>query len=229
VNWTRFVLCLVASLPAGWIAGTLYERVPTRRSLLRPFPRPHIGGVYLTLQLFTTALFAIGAARFNEAATITLVSYLVFFTAMVALAAIDLDTLRLPDLIVGGCLVVSIPLLTIAALVENAPEQIQHGLIGGGLYFGFLLLAHLVHPSGMGFGDVKLSAVLGLFVGWVAAETLSVVSLVLYSMLLGFLVGSAVGIVLVAVRRRSRAYPFGPFLIGGAVVIIAFSTQVLPV
>jgi leader peptidase (prepilin peptidase)/N-methyltransferase len=117
----------------------------------------------------------------------------------------------------------------VASVVGEAPAQIRYAVLGGAFYFGFLLLAHLAVPSGMGFGDVKLAALLGLYVGWVATSGLTAVVLVLYAMLLGFVVGSAVGVVLFALHgRRSRHYPFGPFLIGGAVVVVTFSTELLP-
>jgi leader peptidase (prepilin peptidase) / N-methyltransferase len=222
-------VCLALSVPAAWIVGALRERVPDRLALLRPLPGYHLDRGQLMVQVVTTALFALVAVRFDTATVLALAGYLVFFTAMVALAAIDLDTKRLPDLIVGGALVLSIPLVTVASVAGAAPAQIRYALLGGAFYFGFLLLTHLAFPAGMGFGDVKLSALLGLYVGWLATSGLSAVVLVLDAMVAGFVAGSAVGVVLFAFNgRRSRHYPFGPFLIGGAVLVIAFSPQLLP-
>jgi leader peptidase (prepilin peptidase) / N-methyltransferase len=217
------------SLPAGWFASALRERVPDRQPLFRPLPSTSLSRSYVVVQAAVTVLFGAAAVRFVDTDLLVLVTYLLFFTAAVALCAIDLDRFRLPDLIVGGTLVVALPLVTVASVVGGGPERIRYALIGGAFYFGFLLLAHLAFPRGMGFGDVKLAALLGLFVGWLATSGLSAVVLVLYAMLAGFLVGSAVGVVLFAFRGRSRHYPFGPFLIGGALVVIAFSTQLVPV
>jgi leader peptidase (prepilin peptidase)/N-methyltransferase len=228
VNWTRLGLCVLLSAPAGWFASALYERIPARRPLLRPLPGLHISGVSFTIQVFVTGLFALAAVRFDDGSFGVLVGYLIFFTVVVALSAIDLDTLRLPDRIVGGALVVSIPLITIASLQERAAEQIQFALLGGAFYFVFLFITHVVFPKGMGFGDVKLAALMGLYVGWLGTSLASAVSLVLYAMLVGFLGGSAVGMALFAFRRKSRPYPFGPFLVAGTIVVIAFSTFLLP-
>ena len=227
MDWTRLVVCAAASLPAGWIAGVLFERIPPRKSLLKPFPRPQLGGVFFTLHLFTSAGFILAALRFEDASPYTLVAFLVFLTVVIALSAIDLDTLRLPDRLVGGALVVSIPLITFASVQAKAPEQIRFALFGGVFYFGFLLLTHLAFPRGMGFGDVKLSALLGLFVGWLGASGFESASLVLYSMIAGFITGSVVGVVLFSFRRQSKHYPFGPFLVGGALLVIAASNQLV--
>jgi leader peptidase (prepilin peptidase)/N-methyltransferase len=228
VDLVRLGLCLIASVPAGWLAQALVDRVPSRAPLWRPLPGYSVDGGGIAIQGLTSALFALAAFRFEDAPVLVLVTYLAFFLAVVALAVIDLRLFRLPDAIVGGSLVLALPLMTLASLVADDAAQVQPALIGGAFYFGFLLLAHLVFPRGMGFGDVKLAALLGLHVGWLAPDGLTSVALVLYAMIAGFLVGSAAGIVLFAVHGRSRHYPFGPFLIGGALVVIFFSAALLP-
>jgi leader peptidase (prepilin peptidase)/N-methyltransferase len=225
----RLATCLLLSLPAGWFASALRERVPDRQPLFRPLPAVARTRSYVVVQLAVTALFVVAALRFADTELLVLVGYLTFFTAAVALCAIDLDVFRLPDAIVGGTMVIAVPIVTVASVLGGWPERIRFALLGCAFYFGFLLLAHLAFPRGMGFGDVKLAGLLGLYVGWLATSGLTAVVLVLYAMLAGFLVGSLVGIVLFAFRGRSRHYPFGPFLIGGAIVVIAFSTQLLPV
>jgi leader peptidase (prepilin peptidase)/N-methyltransferase len=89
--------------------------------------------------------------------------------------------------------------------------------------FGFLFLVHLIHPRGMGFGDVKLAGLLGLYLGWI---TLGHVPLGLF---LGFFMGAAVGVALMATRRRTRRdpIPFGPFLAMGAVVAVLVGRPIL--
>lgn len=217
----------VASLPAGWFGCVLVERIPDAKPLFRPFPGLAISARHPLVHLVTTLLFVATFARFGDAPPLVLFGYLLFFTSAVALAAIDIATLRLPDRIVAPLIIVSIPIITVASLANHEPAQIRTALVGGALYFGFLLVAHLVLPSGMGFGDVKLSAAMGLYIGWVAVDNLGAVQATLYAMIVGFVVGSAVGLAVFAFRRRSRPYPFGPFLIFGAVVVILASPQLL--
>ena len=88
------------------------------------------------------------------------------------------------------------------------------------MYFGFLLVVHLAYPRGMGFGDVKLAALMGLYLGWLGSSWVVALSLVLWAMLIGFVVGSVVGIGLLIVRRRNEPMPFAPFLALGTVVVV---------
>ena len=75
----------------------------------------------------------------------------------------------------------------------------------------------------MGFGDVRLAFVLGLFLGWLSLRH------VLTGVFLGFLLGAVIGVGLVVLRLRSRkdAVPFGPFLAGGTVLAVLFGDQII--
>jgi len=221
------VACGVLSLPAGWFAGILYDRVPDELPLFRPLARPRLSGVYLAMHVTMLAVFLLAARRFAESHRLELADYLLLFTALVALSFIDLDTLRLPDRIVAPLLVVSIPLIALTSLLQGDAPRIRYAIAGGAFYFVFLLVVHLVIPRGMGFGDVKLAAVMGMYVGWLAPSVRGAVSLTLYAMMIGFLVGSFAGLILFAFRRRSRAIPFGPFLAFGTVVVIIFSERLV--
>jgi leader peptidase (prepilin peptidase) / N-methyltransferase len=227
VNGPLIAAGAIASLPAGWLGCVLVERDPDAEPLFSPFPGLGVSRRHPMVHVFTTALFVATFLRFGDAPPMALVAYLLFFTAAVALGVIDIATLRLPDRIVAPLIIISIPIITVVSIVNHEPAQIRTALTGAAVYFGFLLLAHLVLPSGMGFGDVKLSAAMGLYIGWVAVDNLGAVTATLYAMIIGFLVGSAAGIVVFAFRRKSKPYPFGPFLIFGAVVVILASPQLL--
>jgi leader peptidase (prepilin peptidase)/N-methyltransferase len=88
------------------------------------------------------------------------------------------------------------------------PEQLIAGAAGG----GFLLIFALAYPRGMGMGDVKLAAVMGLFLGR------SVAVAILVGVLAGVVVGAAVIGRVGVVKGRKTAIPFGPFLAFGGVV-----------
>jgi leader peptidase (prepilin peptidase)/N-methyltransferase len=219
--------CGLLALPAGWFAGILYDRVPDRLPLFRPLARPRLRGPYLAIHVTMIVAFVLAANRFADQPALELADYLLLFAALVALSYIDLDTLRLPDAIVAPLLVVSIPLIVVTSLLQHDAARIRYALVGGAFYFVFLLVVHLIIPRGMGFGDVKLAAVMGLYVGWLASSVVSAIQLTLYAMMIGFLVGSLAGIVVFAFRRKSRAIPFGPFLAFGTVVTIIFSAQLV--
>ncbi|MGZ4757122.1 MAG: prepilin peptidase, partial [Acidimicrobiia bacterium] len=82
---------------------------------------------------------------------------------------------------------------------------------------------HVISPRGMGFGDVRLSFVLGFALGWLSWGH------VYLGLFLGFLLGAVIGSLLIALRLRTRKdhVPFGPFLAAGALVAIYWGTQLL--
>jgi leader peptidase (prepilin peptidase) / N-methyltransferase len=133
-----------------------------------------------------------------------------------ALALIDIDVKRLPNAIVLPSYLVAAALLAAAALLDGSWDDLLRAGLGMVALYAFYFVLALVYPSGMGFGDVKLAGVLGLYLGWLGwAEVVA-------GGFLGFLFGGVVGGVLVLVRRAGRKsmIPFGPFMLVGALVAI---------
>ena len=93
-------------------------------------------------------------------------AYLYLAGIGVALAAIDLDTRRLPDAIVLPSYAVGGALLGLASLAEHDGAAALRALGGGVALWAFYLVLRVVKPSGMGLGDVKLSGVLGGYLAW---------------------------------------------------------------
>jgi leader peptidase (prepilin peptidase)/N-methyltransferase len=156
-----------------------------------------------------------------------LVAYLLFATSVVTLAAIDLQTLRLPDRMTLPTFALGIPVLLAAGAAVDRVGAVQQALVGAGAYFGILLLAHVIYPRGMGFGDVKLALSMGLFLGWLAPGGLEAFRLVLYAMLMGFGLGTVAGVAVMVARRRSAPYPFGPFLVVGSLLGVLFAESII--
>lgn len=223
----QLVLLIALSLPAGSIARSLIERGPTDLPLfgsLRPL-RPG-GGEVLTQLMLSAGFVAIGL-RPGDRSVGVLLGLLAAFTVLVALAMIDIATYRLPDRIVLPSLCAAIVWITTVSLLDGHPDHVRSALAGAVVYFGVLLLAHLISPRGMGFGDVKFAALLGLLLGWIAPSVLDAVVLVLWAMLIGFAVGTTVGLVLLVRRRSNRPFPFGPFLALGTVVALLCSARLV--
>lgn len=223
MNVTRVVVCALLALPAGWLAAAAVERVPDRRALLRP-PKSIVPSRRdLVVHALVLVTFVFAALRFPDAPVGQLAGYLLLFGSLAALTVIDVECYRLPDRIVLPVLAVSIPLVAVVSIAAGEPARLRSALAGAVLYFGFLLVAHLISPRGMGFGDVKLAALMGLYVGWLGAGYPQAFALVLWAMLVGFLSGTVVGVVLLVARRRNRPFPFGPFLALGTVATIMVS------
>lgn len=168
---------------------------------------------YPAVELLTAGLFAGMAVRFGWQPALPAFLYLV--AVGVALAFIDLDTKRLPNALTLPSYGVGAALLGIAAAADGSAGPFLRALAGMGALLALYLLLVVVYPAGMGLGDLKLSGVLGLYLGWVGWGSLVV------GAFLGFLLGGVVGIALLArgAGRKARI-PFGPFMITGAVVAV---------
>jgi leader peptidase (prepilin peptidase)/N-methyltransferase len=128
---------------------------------------------------------------------------------LVPITLIDLDHRIIPNkLTLLGAVVA--PLL----VALTAPDALLEHLIAAAAAGGFFLLAALAYPRGMGMGDVKLAAVLGLFLGKAVGPAVFV------ALVAGTLVGGAVISRKGAQEGRKTAVPFGPFLALGAVVAL---------
>lgn len=155
-----------------------------------------------------------------------LLAYLVLAAGGVVLALVDLDTHRLPDALVLPGYAVLPGLLSAAVLFGAPPEALVRALCGGAAVFSFYALLRAIRPGAMGGGDVKLSGVLGIALGFAGWNALIVGAVA------AFVLGGAVGVALLAVRRAhlQTALPFGPWMILGAWIgLFAGEHLVLPV
>lgn len=176
-----------------------------------------IGVRYPLVELLAGLLSAACAIAFGP--TLQLVAALIFVWALIALTFIDLDTQLLPDSI-------TLPLVW-AGLVINLLggftdlESAVTGAIAGYLvlwavFWGFKLVTG---KEGMGYGDFKLLAAIGAFLGW---QVLPVV------ILLSSLVGAVVGIAMIALRSHGREVPipFGPYLAAAGLIALFFGQAI---
>lgn len=143
---------------------------------------------------------------------LSLVAFLYLAAITVALTLIDLDTHTLPDKIVLPSYVVGAALLGLSSLITGDYGQLLTAGIGlAALWLLYFLLA-VLYPGGMGFGDVKLAGVLGLYLGWLGWGPLAVGAFG------AFLLGGVFAIALLVAKRVSRkgGIPFGPWMLAGA-------------
>jgi leader peptidase (prepilin peptidase) / N-methyltransferase len=169
---------------------------------------------YPLVELLTAAAFAVMASRFGISTVLP--AYLYLTAVGIALAAIDLNVQRLPNVLTLPSYPVGIALLVVAALSGDSGGQVIRALLGmAALYVVYFALA-LAYPAGMGFGDVKLAGVLGLYLGWLGWDVWCVGAFA------GFLLGAIGGGIVIVTRRggRKTAIPFGPFMLAGALVAI---------
>jgi len=149
-------------------------------------------------------------------------AYWYFVSVGLALALIDLDTKRLPDVLTLPSYPVMGILLLVPALADGDWGAYGRAWLAGIALLAFYFLLAFIYPSGMGLGDVKLSGVLGLALGWISWGA------VMVGGFLGFLIGAVVGVTVLFVRRGGRKYryPYGPWMILGAWIGIVWGQDI---
>jgi leader peptidase (prepilin peptidase)/N-methyltransferase len=174
---------------------------------------------YPLVELATAAVFVLMAIVVEPVAALP--AFLYLGAIGVALTLIDIDVKRLPNAIVLPSYVVASVLLAFAALVEGDFGRLVRALAGMAVLYCFYFALAIAYPAGMGFGDVKLAGVLGLYLGWLGWST------VLVGAFLGFFTGGVVGGVLMLAGRASRksAIPFGPFMLLGALLAVLWGQR----
>jgi leader peptidase (prepilin peptidase)/N-methyltransferase len=168
-----------------------------------------ISSRYPLTELAVGLLFAATVLVYRHDAAEALIG-LVFVTVLAVVTLTDLERRIIPNkvLIVGAVLCLGIAVPTDLA---GVPERLIAAAAAGGLFF----LVALAYPAGMGLGDVKLAATMGLFLGRAVAPAI----------LAALLIGSVAGLVLISrhgSEARKMAIPFGPFLaLGGVIGLLA--------
>lgn len=216
------IICAVIGVPTGMFLNVVIERIPEKQPLREAMP-PHrpVSAKEWWVVVGTVALFAAMGARWGN--HWALPAYLLLVTSLLAISVIDLKLYIVPNRIVYPTLAAAIPLLVGAAVLIHDTDAIKTAAIGSAAAWFGLLVVHLIQPGGMGFGDVRLAAILGLYLGWINLR------LVLWGMLAGFMLGAVVGLGLIAFggRGRKEAVPFAPFLAAGTLLAILFSSRLL--
>jgi leader peptidase (prepilin peptidase) / N-methyltransferase len=187
------------------------ERISIRYPLVEAATAVFFAGV-VWWALSVGALGVASGALATVSLVLAVVAYLYLAAISVALALIDIDTKRLPNVIVLPSYLVGAVLLAVSALLVGDVDALIGAAVGAaGLFLAYFLLA-LAYPRGMGFGDVKLAGVLGLYLGFLGWGELAVGAFG------AFLLGGIFGIVLLIVQRAGRKtqIPFGPWMLAGA-------------
>jgi leader peptidase (prepilin peptidase)/N-methyltransferase len=173
-----------------------------------PECRAVISPRYPAVELSTALLFTAFVWKYGP--TVAALPWLVFSALLVAILFIDLDHQIIPDEL-------SLPGLAVGlAVAPILPHPFLEGILGvmAGTTFFYLTAAisfAILGQEAMGDGDIKMAAMMGAFLGW---------KMLAVGVFVALLAGSAVGVALLALKRRGRrdAIPFGPFLALGGVV-----------
>jgi leader peptidase (prepilin peptidase) / N-methyltransferase len=235
------VLSLAPGLALGSFLNVVAARVPRRRSIVTPASacmecgtelawrdnipvlswvllrgrcrhcRTRISALYPGVELATALLVAACVLDFGLSGRTVVAAY--FCAVLVAVTATDLTHRIIPNRIV-------VPAAAVILVAQTALEPSPQWTLGALGASGFLFLAVLAYPAGMGMGDVKLALVMGAALG----KTVAV------AMMLGMVSALVPSVILLArhgSKARKMGIPFGPFLALGSVVALFFGEQLL--
>jgi leader peptidase (prepilin peptidase)/N-methyltransferase len=168
---------------------------------------------YPLVEAVTAGLFVLLGLKFGREAALW--PALALAVVLVAAAATDLEERIVPNRLMAAGALLALVLWTIAD-----PARLPENVIAGAAAGGLLLAAAIAYPAGMGMGDVKLAAVMGLFLGRLVGPALFI----------GFAAGALVGIALVAAHgpaARKQGVPFAPFLALGGILALLFGGGII--
>ena len=247
MNTASAVLITIFGTIVGSFLNVCIHRLPLRKSVMWPGSRcPHCDAAvqpydnipilgylwlrgrcrnckaaisiqYPAVEFITGAVF-LGAFLLFDSPAI-LIQRLLFACAMIVLFVIDLehrilpDVITLPGIVLGLVFSLFLPPGWIDSLIGIA-------LGGGSLWLMGELYFRIRHEEGMGFGDVKMLAMVGAFLGW---------KLMLLTLVLSSFLGSLVGVAMIALKRGDMKYalPFGSFLALGAIVAATVGDRIV--
>lgn len=242
-RWAWGTLVFVLGLVAGSLANVVIYRLPRGQSVVAPrsfcrscgetlgaadlapvvsylwlrgkcrYCRAPISVAYPLVELLTAFLFLLAWARFDL--SVQLVPALVLLFLLVVVSGIDLSHRIIPNrLVVAG--VAGWVLASWAGPIAPVRASLTGLVVVGGVFAA----AHFLSRGGMGAGDVKLAAMIGLYLGWKGGLVASFLAVV---------AGAVLGLALLLARRKGRrdAIPFGPFLAAGATGALFWGEEII--
>jgi leader peptidase (prepilin peptidase)/N-methyltransferase len=140
----------------------------------------------------------------------------VLVAGLVAVVIIDVEHHLIPNRLVYPVLALGVVLLLLASVIDGTPSYLWRAVVGGVLSFTGLGLLHLAQPQAIGFGDVRVGVMAGMFLGWLSLH------LVLIGFVLAFATAALAAVLLLVTGRRALGdrIAFAPFLAMGQLLAI---------
>ena len=203
--------------PAGAEGDTLVEVEPPKPLYVDIAARPGLGWRSAVVAAVCGGL--LGATTGLDWSLLWLVP---LTPVAVALSVIDWHTRLLPRLIVVPATLAAIAVVAAVGLATGERDALVRALLGMVAARSFFWVLWRIRSAGMGFGDVRLAAPVGLVLGWVGWGALAI------GVWIGFVAFAVPSLVLVLVRRDrtllKKSFPFGPFMVIGALVGLVWGT-----
>ncbi len=224
----KIALAFLAGLAAAGPLGVVADRLAARRS-------PSQAGsttvepaspTLTTLRIVTGIVFAVLAARFEPAWQLG--PYLALAAVLIVLSIVDAVTHRLPNVIVWPSIAVGLVVVAVLSGLHAGVDRFAAALVGAALFAGIIGATHLTYPRGMGRGDIKLTVLLGLAIGWSQSELIAATVLVVYALIACSFLGLVHALRFGALTRPNQPVPFGPALVAGSLLVIVGGPHLVP-
>jgi leader peptidase (prepilin peptidase)/N-methyltransferase len=196
------------------------EPVAMSKALPNLLPVGRSPGRRAATALATGVLFGAAAWHFGSDAIVA--PFCVFFAMLVVVSTTDLSHNLVPRRILHAALALIVPLLVLTSAVDHRWHSLVGAAVSGAVAFGLFYAVWWFFPRGMGFGDVRLAAVIGVTVGYLSLLHAYV------AFLAGFVTGMLFGLAALAATSSGRKtrIPFAPSLAVGAVFGVLWGGQV---
>lgn len=146
--------------------------------------------------------------------TASLPVYALFVVVLVVASVIDLRTMLIPRQVVWVGMGGGLMLMIAGVAWTGEVDRLTGAAVGAFGYFALLFVSSQISPGGMGMGDVRLGAMIGLYLGWLAWPLIAV------ALLVGSVVGIVQGLLAKGLVGRRQPFPFGPALAAGALLTV---------
>jgi leader peptidase (prepilin peptidase)/N-methyltransferase len=175
----------------------------------------------LWVEIGTGALFGLTYWRYELSSELAIA--LLYISLFIVILVIDWEHRLVLNKLVFPAIIVALLLSTFFSIFSVQSEivpEIGDAALGGGIGLGLLLLVVIISRGGMGWGDVKLAALIGLVTGF---------RLVFVALLMGIILGGVVAVLLLAlkIKGRKEAIPFAPFLSLATIVTLLWGNDIL--
>jgi leader peptidase (prepilin peptidase) / N-methyltransferase len=169
---------------------------------------------YAVIELMTGIIYA--ALFINYGFTFVFVKYIVLSSFLIVIGMIDYDTTDVYFTTTISGIIAGIAFAVIGYFLGNGFMQYFWGaLLGGGLITAIILLT-----KGMGWGDVEICLLCGVFIG---------LKLMAVTLFLSFILGGIIGVLLIITKKKSRKdyMPFGPYIALGAIAAMLYGEKII--
>lgn len=203
---------ILGGILGWWLAAWADRNIHTPSTERMPLRRLRVWSA-----IATAVGFALLAWRFGLHPALP--ALLALAATGVVLSIVDLTEHRLPNAVVLPTVAIVAVLLVLASALTGEWLRLAWALAGGAGMFAFYFVLALISPKGMGMGDVKFAAPLGLVLGWFGWNVW------LVGLAAGFIIGGVVSLIALLLRRVTLrgSIPFGPSMLAGALVAILVS------